>query len=113
MFYDNICKICKDKGTTPTTILKELGYSTGNVTQWKKGSVPNVELCVAIARHLGITLDYLVTLSTSVQDNSLSESDQEWLDIICRIPAEKQEMCKDFLRTHMAVPEKYADEKKA
>ena len=100
MFYDNICKICKDKGTTPTTILKELGYSTGNVTQWKKGSVPNVELCVAIARHLGITLDYLVTLSTSVQDN-------------CRIPADKQEMCKDFLRTHMVIPEKYADEKKA
>ena len=96
MFYDNICKICKDKGTTPTTILKELGYSTGNVTQWKKGSVPNVELCVAIARHLGITLDYLVTLS-----------------IICRIPADKQEMCKDFLRTHMVIPEKYADEKKA
>ncbi|MBD5504635.1 MAG: helix-turn-helix transcriptional regulator [Lachnospiraceae bacterium] len=113
MFYDNIYKICKDKGTTPTTVLKELGYSTGNVTQWKKGSVPNAELCVAIARHLGITLDYLVTLSASVQNDGLSKSDQEWLDIISRIPEDKHNMCKDFLRTHMVVPEKYADEKKA
>ncbi len=113
MFYDNIYKICKDKGTTPTTILKELGYSTGNVTQWKRGSVPGLELCVAIARHLGVTLDYLVTLSVPAEISGLSPSDQEWLDIISRIPEEKQEMCKDFLRTHMVVPEKYVDQKKA
>lgn len=113
MFYDNICKICKDKGTTPTTILKELGYSTGNVTQWKKGSVPNVELCVAIARHLGITVDYLVTLSVPAQSDGLSDSEREWLEIVSRIPENKQKMCKDFLRTHMVVPEKYTDQKKA
>lgn len=113
MFYDNIYKICKDKGTTPTTVLKELGYSTGNVTQWKKGSNPNVELCVAIARHLGVTLDYLVTLSTSTPIDGLSNSDQEWLNIISKIPEEKHKICKDFLRTHMVVPEKYENKKKA
>lgn len=43
MFYDNIYKICRDKGTSPTVILKELGYSTGNVSKWKSGSVPNIE----------------------------------------------------------------------
>lgn len=35
MFYDNIYKICRDKGTSPTVILKELGYSTGNVSNGK------------------------------------------------------------------------------
>ena len=40
MFYDNIYKICNDKGTTPTTVLKELGFSSGNVSKWKNGSVP-------------------------------------------------------------------------
>lgn len=113
MFYDNIYKICHDKGTTPTTVLKELGYSTGNVTQWKKGSNPNIELCVSIAKHLGVTLDYLVTLEKTSETNGLSASDQEWLNIIARIPEDKQEMCKDFLRTHMTVPEKHADRKKA
>lgn len=58
MFYDNIYKICNDKGTTPTTVLKELGFSSGNVSKWKNGSVPNVEMCLAIARKLNVSLDY-------------------------------------------------------
>ena len=62
MFYDNIYKICNDKGTTPTTVLKELGFSSGNVSKWKNGSVPNIEMCLAIARKLNVSLDYLITL---------------------------------------------------
>ena len=61
MFYDNIYKICNEKGTTPTTVLKELGFSSGNVSKWKKGSVPNVDIAYQIAQHLGVSMDYLVT----------------------------------------------------
>ena len=128
MFYDNIYKICRDKGTSPTVILKELGYSTGNVSKWKSGSVPNIEMALAIARKLGVSLDYLITLENELRetlwnslitleksplDSALSESDREWLNIIALIPEDKQEMCKDFLRTHMVVPEKFVDQKKA
>lgn len=113
MFYDNIYKICRDKGTSPTVILKELGYSTGNISKWKNGSIPNIEVALAIARKLGVSLDYLITLEKVPHDSALSESDQEWLNIIALIPEDKQEMCKDFLRTHIAVPEKFADQKKA
>lgn len=112
MFYDNIYKICNDKGTTPTTVLKELGFSSGNVSKWKNGSVPNVEMCLAIARKLNVSLDYLITLDGPSSNGALSDSDKEWLDIIAHIPEEKQKMCKDFLRTHMVVPEKYADRKR-
>lgn len=112
MFYDNIYKICNDKGTTPTTVLKELGFSTGNVSKWKKGSVPNIDMCVAIAQKLNVSLDYLVLLRSSSFESALSDSEQEWLDIIAHIPEDKQKMCKDFLRTHMVVPEKYKDRKR-
>ncbi len=112
MFYDNIYKICNDKGTTPTTVLKELGFSTGNVSKWKNGSVPNIDMCVAIAQKLDVSLDYLVLLKGSTSDSALSESDQEWLDIVAHIPEEKQQMCKDFLRTHMVIPEKYEERKR-
>jgi len=112
MFYDNIYKICNDKGTTPTTVLKELGFSSGNVSKWKNGSVPNIEMCLAIARKLNVSLDYLITLEGPVSDSALSDSEREWLHIIAHIPENKQEMCKDFLRTHMVVPEKYADQKR-
>ena len=44
---------------------------------------------------------------------SLPASDMEWLEIIHRIPKDKQQMCKDFLKTHMAVPEKYHQGKRA
>lgn len=112
MFYDNIYKICSDKGTTPTTILKELGFSSGNVSKWKKGSVPNIDMCVAIAQKLNVSLDYLILLKGSASDSTLSDSEQEWLDIVAHIPEDKQKMCKDFLRTHMVVPEKYKDRKR-
>lgn len=113
MFYDNICTICKEKGTTPTTVLRELGYSTGNVSKWKKGSIPNIDLALAIARKLDISLDYLITLKEFAPKNMLSISEREWLNIIAHIPENKHEMCKDFLRTHMVVPDKHSDKKKA
>lgn len=90
-----------------------MDYSIGNVSKWKSGSVPNFEMALAIARKLGVSLDYLITLEKSPLDSALSESDLEWLNIIALIPEDKQEMCKDFLRTHMVVPEKFADQKKA
>lgn len=114
MFYDNVCKICDDLGVSPTTVLRELGFSTGNISKWKNGSVPNVDIALAFARHLGVSLDYLCTLEdVGASDSAFTKSDREILEIFARIPADKQEMCKDFLRTHMVIPEKYADRKKA
>lgn len=115
MFYDNIYKICHDKGTSPTAVVRELGYSSGNVSKWKQGSIPNVEMCLAIAQKLDVTLDYLVTLKEP-KPQGLSDSDKEWLDLIARIPEDKKAMCKAFLETHVAVqetPAKYADKKRA
>ena len=111
MFYDNIYKICNDKGTTPTTVLKELGFSSGNVSKWKNGSVPNIEMCLAIARKLNVSLDYLITLDGPASDSALSDSDREWLDIIAHIPNQNQKKFKHIKRTHMVDPEKYQDHK--
>lgn len=112
MVYDNFSDVCKEKGTSITAVLKALGKSTGSTGNWAKGQFPRLDIVMEMASYLGVSLDKLV-YNHETLPASISESDQEWLDIICRIPAEKQEMCKDFLRTHMAVPEKYADEKKA
>lgn len=113
MFYDNVYKVCRERGTTPTTVLKELGFSSGNVSKWKSGSVPNIDMVQAIAKYLRVSLDYLVNLEGDSSYSVLSDSEREWLDIISRIPEEKQEMCKDFLRTHMVVPDKNVKGKKA
>ncbi len=118
-FYETVNKVCKARGTTATTALKAIGASSGNVSKWKKGSVPNIELALQLARHLGVTLDYLVTgedvysAPIPVANPELSDMEKECLAIIRGIPAEKQKMCMDFLRTHAYVPEKYVDAKKA
>lgn len=115
-FYNTINEVCKARKTTATTVLREIGASTGNVSKWKKGSIPNIDLALRLAEHLGVTLDYLVT---GIPDREpiaptleLSKSDREWLTIARLIPEDKQEMCKDFLRTHAVIPEKYLDRKK-
>lgn len=112
MFYDTFKDVCNEKGTTVTALLKELGKSTGCTGNWRKGSFPSLDIVMDMAAHLGVSLDKLVYNREPLPE-SISASDQEWLAIISQIPEEKQEMCKDFLRTHAAVPEKYVNEKKA
>lgn len=111
MFYDNLRKVCKARNTTPTTILKELGMSTGNTGKWKNGGVPSVDVAYKIAKLLDVSVEFLlVGEETHTNDVFI---DPEWVEIISHIPDDKQDMCKDFLRTHMVIPEKYADRKRA
>ena len=96
MFYDNLRAVCAEKGTTVTTVLKELHMSTGSTGKWKEGSIPKIDTVMQLAEHLDVSLDYLVY----------------GRKLYTHIPDDKQKMCKDFLRTHMVIPEKYADRKR-
>lgn len=113
MFYENIYKICREKKTTPTTVLKALGYSSGNVSKWKSGSVPNIDMAYHIANYLDVSLDYLITGSEKKDTHNHISINSEWVEIISHIPDDKQDMCKDFLRTHMVEPEKHVIRNKA
>lgn len=112
MLYDNFRNVCKRKGTTLTAVLTNTGCSSGSTGRWKNGSSPTLDIVIKIADYLGVTLDELVYDRESPPQKTNDISD-EWVNIIRNIPAEKQEMCKDFLRTHAYVPEKYTDKKKA
>ncbi len=35
--------------------------------------------------------------------------EQELLEVFSHIPEDRQQLCLDFLRTHMVQPEKYVD----
>ncbi len=112
MFYEILKKICGEKGTTVTTTLKELGISTASTGRWKTGSSPSFDTAIQISEHLGVSLNRLAYDTIDIPEKSSNLMDNEWEYIISHIPKEKQAMCKDFLRTHMVVPEKYADQKK-
>ena len=55
-FAENLNRICREKGTTPTTILKEMGVATNKVTLWNNGALPKQDMMVRLARHLGCTV---------------------------------------------------------
>ena len=90
-----------------------INVSKATVNGWKirKGS-PSADLISPIAKFFHVSTDFLLT-GEEAESKTLSLEDEEWLNIIHRIPEDRQSMCKDFLRTHMVIPEKYADKRQA
>ena len=60
MFYERLREVCREKGTNVTTMLSDLGLSTGNTGAWKKGTLPKGEALVKIAEYLGTSVDYIL-----------------------------------------------------
>jgi transcriptional regulator with XRE-family HTH domain len=51
-FAENLNRICGERGTTPTTLCKELGLSTSKVSAWNNGSLPKQEIMLLLAQKL-------------------------------------------------------------
>ncbi|MCC8157498.1 MAG: helix-turn-helix domain-containing protein [Oscillospiraceae bacterium] len=112
--YERMKAACEERDTTITAVLTGIGRPTSNTGAWKKGVSPSIDIIVEIADYLHMPIDELVRGKAAGSDRSgLSDSDREWLEIIDLIPADRQELCKGFLRTHIVEPEKYQDKKHA
>lgn len=56
-----IKELCAKIGVSPTKMLRDLGFSTGLLSQWNKGSQrPSNEKVKAIADYLEVPTDYLI-----------------------------------------------------
>jgi len=61
VFYDQLEKICKEKGVSITPMVVELGLSKGNIRNWKNGTLPKYETRLKIAEYLKIPIEKLMT----------------------------------------------------
>lgn len=117
MFYDNFKAACERRGTNISSVLAALNRASGNTGTWKMGRFPKLDIVMEIAEYLHVSLDELVyglgEAPYSGKKTQKSELDNEWVEIITHIPEDRQPMCKDFLRTHMVLADKYANAKKA
>lgn len=59
-YYQNLQKICKQKDTSPTAVLKKLGLSTSKANAWKNGSNPNLEIAYLISKELNEPLERFI-----------------------------------------------------
>lgn len=89
MFYERLKELCKERGTTVTKVVKELGMSTGNISKWKGGNKPKADSVSALAEHLGVSTDYLLGIE-ELKQNSLDILDAQTFTL-----SEKE---KDFIR---------------
>ena len=56
MFYQRLRKICKEKGTTVTRMVKDIGLSSANLSNWKSGRLPKTEIAFKIANYLNVSI---------------------------------------------------------
>lgn len=59
-FLKKYDKVLKENKTTHFKLCKEIGLSESCIRSWKKGTEPNMESIIKIARGLIFSIDYLV-----------------------------------------------------
>ena len=55
-FAENLKRICTEKGTTPTALLRKMGVATSKVAMWNSGSLPKQEMMVRLAKELNCSV---------------------------------------------------------
>lgn len=104
MFYDNLKKVCQQQGTTISKAVVECGGKTGSIDGWKKGSIPNSKIVMALSSYLNVSTDYLLfgeeqTLRATmieVPKPQLTESEEDMLKVFRKLTAHQQ--CKLIVR---------------
>lgn len=64
-FWEIYEKLCFNSGKKTNSVGKELGISSGTISQWKNGSVPSGEKLVQLADYFGVSVDYLLGIQDS------------------------------------------------
>ena len=85
-FAENLKRICTDRGTTPTALLRKMGVATSKVAMWNSGSLPKQEMMVRLAKELGCSVmdffaDYEDILSSAYTGIELDEDEKELVRI--------------------------------
>lgn len=60
MFYDKFVAICRDRGVTPTAVLRAIGVSPGSLSNWKIGSDPRMATKEKIAEYFNVSVKELM-----------------------------------------------------
>ena len=59
-FFEVLRTTCEKKHTSPCAVVTALGMSKSNVTKWKAGQSPRLNVVIKIADHLGVSAASLV-----------------------------------------------------
>lgn len=60
MFWERFYNLCLERGTKPSRVCNELGFSNATSTKWKNGSVPGTASLNKIAEYFKVSVSYLL-----------------------------------------------------
>ena len=81
-FGDNLKRICKEKGTTPTAIMKKWGLSTSKVSAWYEGSLPKQDMLVRLAEELDCSVMDFFADEEDLVEKEIVPTDEDEKDIL-------------------------------
>lgn len=64
MFWENYVRLCSKVGLSPNAVAKKLSISSGAVTRWKNGSVPQSAQLLKIADYFSVPVSVLTGETT-------------------------------------------------
>ena len=60
MFWGIFLKLCDEHNEKPNPLAKKLGLSSGTMTNWKNGKIPQAMNLKKLADYFGVSVDYLL-----------------------------------------------------
>ena len=95
MFWESFYALCKEKGTSPNAVCKEIGLSNAAATGWKNGTLPKADVLSKIADHLECSVDALLGREDIV---SIRASETEWNQILSSLSDDALLQLRDYVR---------------
>ncbi len=75
-FKENLNRICKEKDTSLTRVMLDLGFSSSKATAINTGQLPKEDVLIRLAKHLNChVMDFFMDDETNNSVNSASNSD--------------------------------------
>ncbi len=59
MIYDNVKRVCDEKGISVGKLEKELGMSNGSICKWNENE-PGIRKVQKVAKYLGVSIEKLL-----------------------------------------------------
>lgn len=74
MFWKKFETLCFQRSTKPNPVGKEIGISSGIITKWKNGAIPNGDSLLKLANYFDCSIDYLLDRTDEPQSHKTKSS---------------------------------------
>jgi transcriptional regulator with XRE-family HTH domain len=99
VLYENLKKLCDEKGIKGADLCDAIGYKSHNLlTELKSGrkSTLTIEVGIKIAHYFGVSVEHLLSLEeqeikNSPEEPKLTEGEKMLLSLFRQIPEERQQ----------------------